>query len=164
MIASRYSYPLKGHLVTISAHSENGHRSVALSHEGRSRHRAVADLVATAFLGPRPKGMRVLHKDDDLGNNRADNLRYATNSELVRRTLYDRGKGGLGARAYNAKWLILGFGVLAAEPRGATIGPMSDGRSCLPSKVFGCCDGGHRPSAGTDHGFAADDQSDLPDR
>src|SRR4051794_25649560 len=60
--------------------------------------------------------------------------------------------------------LILGFGVLAAEPRGATIGPMSDSRSCLPSKAIGCCDGGHRPSAGTDHGFAADDQSDLLDR
>jgi hypothetical protein len=38
----------------------------------------------------------------------------------------------------NWKRLILGFGVLAAEPRGATIGPMSDGRSCLSSKAFGC--------------------------
>src|SRR3954463_9577726 len=60
--------------------------------------------------------------------------------------------------------LILGFGVLAAEPRGATIGPMSDGRSCLPSKALGCCDGGPRPSAGTDHDLPADDQSDLLDR
>jgi hypothetical protein len=34
--------------------------------------------------------------------------------------------------------LILGFGVLAEEPRGATIGPMSESRSCLPSKAFGC--------------------------
>jgi uncharacterized protein (DUF2126 family) len=60
--------------------------------------------------------------------------------------------------------LILDSGVLTEEPGGATIGPMSDGRSCLPSKALGCCDGRHRSSAGTAHGFAADDQSDLLDR
>jgi hypothetical protein len=58
--------------------------------------------------------------------------------------------------------LILDSRVLTEEPRGATI--VSDSRSCLPSKGFGCCDGRHRPSAGTNHGFAADDQSDLLDR
>jgi insertion element IS1 protein InsB len=49
-----------------------------------------------------------------------------------------------------ALWLILDSRVLTEEPRGATIGPMSDSRSCLPSKGSGCCDGRHCPSAGTD--------------
>jgi len=64
----------------------------------------------------------------------------------------------------NQPGLILDSRVLTEEPRGATIGPMSDSRSCLPSKGFGCCDGRHCPSTGTNHGFAADNQSDLLDR
>jgi hypothetical protein len=48
----------------------------------------------------------------------------------------------------NWDWLILDSRVLTEEPRGATI--VSDSRSCVPSKGFGCCDGRHRPSAGTD--------------
>src|SRR4051812_42614790 len=87
------------------------------------------------------------------------------NSRGLRRTQRMKRAISGWARSRSIVWrLILGFGVLAAEPRGATIGPMSDSRSCLPSKAIGCCDGGHRPSAGTDHGFAADDQSDLLDR
>lgn len=35
-------------------------------------------LVATAFLGPCPKGQEVLHKDDDRMNGRLDNLEYGT--------------------------------------------------------------------------------------
>jgi hypothetical protein len=46
--------------------------------------------------------------------------------------------------------------------RGATI--VSDGRLWLSSMAFGCCNGRHRPSAGTDHDFAADDHSDVLDR
>src|SRR5690349_20340145 len=43
--------------------------------------------------------------------------------------------------AWNDPRLILDSGVLTEEPGGATIGPMSDSRSCLPSKALGCCDG-----------------------
>jgi hypothetical protein len=60
--------------------------------------------------------------------------------------------------------LILGFRVLAEEPTGATIGPMFDSRSCLSLKASACFDGGHHPSADTNHGFAADDQSGHFDR
>jgi hypothetical protein len=62
------------------------------------------------------------------------------------------------------EWLILGFRVLAKEPTGATIGLMSGNRSCLSLKAFGWFDGGHRPSAGINHGFAADDQFGYFDR
>lgn len=43
--------------------------------------RYVHDLVATAFLGPRPEGMDVAHWDNDGHNNAATNLRYATAAE-----------------------------------------------------------------------------------
>ena len=45
------------------------------------RIRIVAHAVAEAFLGPRPKGLLVLHEDDDKTNNHASNLRYGTKSE-----------------------------------------------------------------------------------
>lgn len=35
-------------------------------------------LVATAFLGPRKRGMHICHFDDVKTNNRLDNLRYDT--------------------------------------------------------------------------------------
>jgi hypothetical protein len=60
--------------------------------------------------------------------------------------------------------LILGFRVLADEPTDATIGLMFGTRSCLSLKAFGWFDGGHRPSAGTEHDFTADDQSGHFDR
>lgn len=36
--------------------------------------------VAKLFLGPRPPGMGVLHRDDDRDNNRLDNLMYGNQS------------------------------------------------------------------------------------
>lgn len=38
-------------------------------------------LVAEAFLGPRPAGALILHRDDSGDNNRADNLRYGDRDE-----------------------------------------------------------------------------------
>jgi hypothetical protein len=38
----------------------------------------VHHLVAAAFLGPRPPGMYVCHKDGDATNNHVDNLYYGT--------------------------------------------------------------------------------------
>lgn len=41
----------------------------------------VHDLVARAFLGPRPDGAEVLHKDGSRDNNAASNLEYGTRSK-----------------------------------------------------------------------------------
>ena len=41
----------------------------------------IHELVAAAFLGPRPPGALVLHRDDDGRHNVLNNLRYGSNSE-----------------------------------------------------------------------------------
>lgn len=43
--------------------------------------RMVHDVVAAAFLGPKPRGCLTLHGDDDKGNNAVANLRYGTHKE-----------------------------------------------------------------------------------
>ena len=46
--------------------------------------RLVHHLVAEAFIGPRPEGMLVLHRDDDPFNNTVENLCYGTYSQNMR--------------------------------------------------------------------------------
>ena len=51
----------------------------------------VHHLVALAFIGPRPDGTYVLHRDDDRTNNRLDNIYYGTPADNA----VDRVKNGL---------------------------------------------------------------------
>lgn len=44
----------------------------------------VHQLVAEAFLGPRPEGMEVCHNNGDHHDNRLDNIRYDTHSNNQR--------------------------------------------------------------------------------
>lgn len=53
---------------------------VSLSQNGRAVKRYVHDLVADAFLGPRPPGQEVRHIKDDRSDNRAIALAYGTHS------------------------------------------------------------------------------------
>jgi hypothetical protein len=55
-------------------------------------------LVAEAFLGPRPEGYQIHHKDEDKGNPNADNLEYLTRSEHRQEHASDV-QGELGANA-----------------------------------------------------------------
>lgn len=45
------------------------------------RHAYVHHLVAEAFLGPRPPGTLILHRNDETLDNRADRLRYGDREE-----------------------------------------------------------------------------------
>jgi hypothetical protein len=60
--------------------TDNKYMGVFLSN-GHSTHYLVHRLVAAAFLGPRPEGLEVNHKDGNKHNNRPENLEYVTPSE-----------------------------------------------------------------------------------
>lgn len=66
----------RGGIVAPSAET-NGYLRVRFSGLRRSRV-AIHAVVAQAFLGPRPVGMQVNHKDGDKHNNAASNLEYVT--------------------------------------------------------------------------------------
>lgn len=57
---------------------------VSLSVDGVVRRARVAHLVAAAFLGPRPLGNEVNHKNGDKGDSRAGNLEWATRNDNQR--------------------------------------------------------------------------------
>lgn len=79
--------------------TKRGYRWVSLS-DGKGKGRAyfVHRLVAEAFIGPRPAGLQVNHKNGLKADNRAENLEYVTPSENLKhafRTGLNRGKAKL---------------------------------------------------------------------
>lgn len=61
-----------------------GYRHVTLSRGGRRQTFRVHALVAAAFLGPRPPGMEINHRDGDKANNAVGNLEYLARSANLR--------------------------------------------------------------------------------
>lgn len=74
---------------------------VMLCVDGVQHNRMVSHLVAEAFIGPRLDGMLVLHKNDDVVDNRKVNLRYGTHKENVADAYRNGGRPRL-ARATRA--------------------------------------------------------------
>lgn len=64
---------------------------IALHFNNIRKEAAVHILVASHFIGPKPDGLQVNHKDKDRFNARADNLEYVTPSQNVQHT-YDTGR------------------------------------------------------------------------
>ena len=64
-----------------------GYQRIELWHEGKPKKFGVHQLVAMAFLGHQPSGMKwvVDHKDNNPQNNHVSNLVVATQGENVRR-------------------------------------------------------------------------------
>jgi hypothetical protein len=58
--------------------SAKGYPRVELHRHGRRKSRTVHSLVAEAFLGPRPSGLQVNHKNGIKTDNRPGNLEYVT--------------------------------------------------------------------------------------
>lgn len=59
----------------------HGYYGITLCDAGRQLDAKIHVLVAEAFIGPRPSGMWVNHKDSVRSNNRAENLEWVTPSE-----------------------------------------------------------------------------------
>jgi hypothetical protein len=61
-----------------SSPDRSGYLRLVLSQPGKKRYVHVHHVVAEAFLGPRPVGLTVNHRDGDKKNNHAINLEYLT--------------------------------------------------------------------------------------
>ena len=62
--------------------SRTGHRySVRLSKGGVQKTWEVHKLVAAVFIGPKPDGMEICHKDGNKANNSVHNLKHGTHAE-----------------------------------------------------------------------------------
>lgn len=72
-----YGRSLTGRLLR-PGRTSGGHRSVGLSRDGVATQYYVHQLVAAAYIGPRPVGYDICHNDNDPDNNRVQNLRYDT--------------------------------------------------------------------------------------
>lgn len=96
-----------GHGARVGRHlkqdTRNGYPYVNL-HNGSGKYRRfyVHGLVASAFLGPRPPGHEVNHKDGVKANPQADNLEYVTSSGNKRHAA-TTGLSPAGERRHNAK-------------------------------------------------------------
>lgn len=62
----------------LKSENEHGYRRVTLCIDGRQKHYFVHVLVAHAFIGPKPEGKEVNHKDRNRSNNYYRNLGYLT--------------------------------------------------------------------------------------
>ena len=67
-------------LLSQSGSHKQGYLRVSL----RGRQRYVHQLVLEAHVGPRPRGMNVLHANDIPWDNRLENLRWGTQSENLK--------------------------------------------------------------------------------
>lgn len=80
----------------------NEYLRVALSAgDGNQKHIYVHKLVAQAFIGPRPDGHEVNHKDSDRTNARYENLEYVTRSGNMRHMIL-QGRSPTEKQKYNA--------------------------------------------------------------
>ena len=61
--------------------NKDGYHQYCFSVMGKHFNVCGHQLVALAFIGPRPQGMIPLHKDGNSTNNTPGNLRYGTNKE-----------------------------------------------------------------------------------
>ena len=70
-----------GKLLKSFKHWKDGRYHLELYQNGKAKNWYVHQLVALAFIGSRPDGMQVCHKDDDAENNTPSNLYYGTSKQ-----------------------------------------------------------------------------------
>lgn len=72
-----------GKLIAPRPHTK-GYVTVGLYRDKRRTSRLIHSLVAEAFIGPRPPGHEVNHRDGDKLNNHAGNIEWVTSSANTR--------------------------------------------------------------------------------
>jgi hypothetical protein len=82
VVKGPYNKPktLRGKKITPCANSQ-GRTRVRLSKDGKGRMIFISNLVAEAFIGPRPEGLYVLHGELGVAVNTVENLSYGTHSK-----------------------------------------------------------------------------------
>lgn len=74
--------------------NRNGYLQTTLSKDGVARTVRVHVVVAEAFIGARPPGREVNHKNGNKADNRVENLEWVTESENVKHTYRELGRVG----------------------------------------------------------------------
>jgi len=77
----RTSSGWRGGRVRKACRAHNGYLQVSLSSGGLRVNGWIHQMVAEAFIGPRPPGMQIRHLDGDPANNQLSNIAYGTPSE-----------------------------------------------------------------------------------
>ena len=77
------NYKRTGQSRILKPSTNNGYKQVILHKDGHQYTYTVHSLVMKAFVGERPEGMDIDHKDSVRFNNRLENLRYVSSKENV---------------------------------------------------------------------------------
>lgn len=96
-------HPLNPPRKLTGAPNQDGYIQVHLSVHRNRGMRSIHILVAKAFIGPRPEGMEVNHKDTVKTNNRVDNLEYMTHGDNIRHAFANGIVPRLKGAEYHAK-------------------------------------------------------------
>jgi len=104
MSSLRESQAIKGRLLKAGI-AGTGYLTVSLCKEGKPRTHTVHELVARAFIGPRPEGADIDHIDSSRRNNLPSNLRYASHEANMRNlTIANSESGVLGVYRNGPGW------------------------------------------------------------
>jgi hypothetical protein len=115
-----------GRLLVCTTVDTKGYPIVVLHVRGRGLTKKIHGLVARAFLGERPVGKQVNHKDGVKRNNHFTNLEYVTQSQNIRHAislgLFDpaaagRARAGVGRKLDATKVAIIREAVASGVPR-----------------------------------------------
>lgn len=121
--------------------TKDGYRRVNMKRARFSVRMFVHAIVAAAFIGPRPRGMLCLHKDDDKSNNCFRNLYYGTRYDNAADSITN-GRQHHGSRIRQSK-LTEGDipQILALRGSGFTYRAIGDIYHVTPQAIFHVCKG-----------------------
>lgn len=99
--ANRYAINSTGRVIRVyrvpmrmKPWNDRGYPSVQLiTDDGKVKRYHIHRLVAAIFIGPKPAGMLVLHKDDNPENYAVDNLYYGTHLQNYRDSVRNGKRG-----------------------------------------------------------------------